>query len=104
MKQKLIQAREYLAPIPDRLWKTGSMGVYGLRCCAAGHLGAAAATPELKKIQLTELRTAVRLAFNARFGMSIVQVNDRAQSRFQQSTPKARILAALDECIAAEPG
>lgn len=77
----------------------GANGFHGGRCCAGGHLGCAYGTPDDEERRLTPLRRALEAALSKHFCMSIVRVNDRATVEFPQSSPKARILAALDLCI-----
>lgn len=103
MKEKLIKARAHLSEIPANMWRTGSFGSVGYPCCAEGHLGMKYSPQSGERKQLAGLRDAVFTALWTRFHMNTSGVNDGMHARFQQPTPKARILAALDECIAAEP-
>ena len=102
MKQNLIEAREFLASIPDAKWQVGRYGTYGGQCCAAGHLGLAEQMPH-DGDPMADMRRAVKEALQSLLKAQLTAINDGRDSRFQQPTPKARILAALDECIALEP-
>ena len=97
-KEVLIQASEFLASIPDERWQVGSYGTYGGRCCAVGHLGLADRMPH-DGDPMGDMRRTVKEAAVGLLGVALTAINDGRDPRFQQPTPKARVLAALDECI-----
>ncbi len=82
--------------IPDTLWTTVLYTSSGdpARHCALGHCGIVCGSEQ------TEEAAALRALFTAAAApgddsFNVVLVNDCAHRRYQQPTPKARILAAL---------
>lgn len=99
MNQTLIEARKFLASIPDEKWGVGSYGTYGGQCCAVGHLGLADRMPYSGDL-MGDMRRTTRGAVADLLGVDLTVINDGRDPRFQQPTPKARVLAALAACIA----
>lgn len=78
-----------LAAIPDKLWCSGSLVDDVGRCCVLGHCGRSGAnSPE---------GHALEKLFPSRYygKLLVARINDGEDPRYQQRTPKARILAAL---------
>lgn len=72
--------------IPEENWMEGEYK-YGNRCCAMGHCGAVTAN---------DLTAESRALESMLGGHYVVQtINDNHDLRYQQPTPKQRILAAL---------
>ena len=97
-KEVLIQASEFLASIPDEKWQVGNYGIHGGRCCALGHLGLAERMPH-DGDTMGDMRRTVKEAVADFLRVGLPTINDGRDPRFQQPTPKARVLAALHECI-----
>jgi len=81
---------DFFQAIPDEKWTTGTYSnVHGQRC-AFGHC--------FDKDIIFETRTDAKLvSLFGRITALVTEVNDGKDPRFQQSAPKARILAALEE-------
>ena len=80
--------------IPDEKWIAGEYEAGGC-CCALGHCGVRFVDGDsFPRIEDTEEGNALSDLFNQR-GLSVPVVNDRIDVRYQQPTPKARVLAAL---------
>lgn len=91
--------RDFFAAIPDEKWSTDVYWTDGVQCCAYGHLGVRlvdGVTPEFSG-DAFEFRR-----LGAQHGIMWACVNDRWHADRQEPTPKARILAALDEIITEE--
>jgi hypothetical protein len=68
--------------IPEEKWTTDTYRDAAGRCCALGHCK--------EGIEQRELSNRLLMV-----GASAIQVNDKKNRRYQQPTPKQRILAAL---------
>lgn len=80
---------ELFTPIPEEMWCTEKfMDDHG-RCCAEGHCGST-------NNNTSELGTKLCLLFFY-CNETLWQVNDGTDSRYQQPTPKQRVLAALND-------
>jgi hypothetical protein len=78
--------------IPEELWTSGedfneSTG----KCCARGHCGIRGKTSECEE------GMALYRVFDSGPNTWPVDINDGHDKRYQQPTPKARILAALND-------
>ncbi len=99
--------REFFAAIPDEKWANESvMWEKDGKCCAYGLLGVRSATPEDPRY-IDNIPNAVNLNkinvpqkdYNWR---EWTDVSDGRNPFYNQTTAKARVLAALDEIIAKE--
>lgn len=91
-KAELIAA---LSAIPDEQWCVGDY-VIGSACCALGHIGYRdPRTPDDYKIN-DDLNRKFRLVIPAWDFDNMHYANDERNPKFNQSTPKARVLAYLE--------
>lgn len=74
--------------IPEEMWLAGGLGDNGGRRCALGHCHADALSSKATKESSLLM---VLLKFRA------PEINDGEDERYQQPTPKQRILAALND-------
>ena len=74
--------------IPEKKWCVGFYHTLDGRSCALGHLGSDTFGFSYKSKILIKL-------FDDH-GFKVANVNDGLDNRFQQDTPKKRVLAALD--------
>lgn len=79
---------EFFSGIPEEQWCCESFKNPDGRCCAAGHLGEDAFTETKNGSNLERLM--------GDWG-TVWSINDGDHPDFQQPTPRARILAALNE-------
>lgn len=84
---------EKFEAIPDNLWICCTLGNYGEAHCALGHCGASANlewSEQPKEVQALD-------GLFRGFGdyNTVTRINDGDNPHYQQSTPKARVLAAL---------
>lgn len=85
-----------LGAIPDSEWCMGEFEDHYGRHCAGGHCGAAEATAESQALyQLLGFLPKTRGSKTAM--AHLPRINDGADPRYQQPTPRARILAALHD-------
>lgn len=87
--------------IPDERWTTNSLEYKGA-CCALGHCGVRDWIPTDESRALIALFTTLNLRYNEDDHMlteePVWRVNDtNVRGRYPQATPKARILAALND-------
>ena len=87
--------RDFFAAIPDEKWTQGTYSDGQGRCCAMGHVG-----------PYTEGGHLLRKIVGDALDCGVGSINDATpwcpKSIKNLPTPKARILAALDEIIASE--
>lgn len=94
----MIYTKEYFIEkfeaIPEAYW---CVGVFfdGDKCCAAGHCGMGNGKVTAESESLCRLITNHLGKDTTEYTSSISTVNDKGDSRFQQDTPKQRVLAAL---------
>jgi hypothetical protein len=89
----LEQFRDYFAGIPEERWTTGQYCETrdGVECrCAMYHL-----IHDFGRDKAGQMS----LWLAGEHGILIIDTNDGDHERFQQPTPRARILAAIDEAI-----
>jgi len=72
--------------IPEDKWTTGRFALGG-QCCALGHCG------ERLRAETEESRALDRVV--GEHGFVVITINDGSDLRFNQPTPKKRILAVL---------
>jgi hypothetical protein len=85
--------------IPEEKWAVGTYEEGGC-CCALGHCGFRFKREGYSETVTTDEGAALALLFKSHHRAAPV-VNDGYDHRYQQSTPKARILAALVDIKAA---
>ena len=80
----------FFTPIPNEEWCCGSYGLNEIAHCAVGHLVTSVIDAWLSRPdnKLDEILCEY-------LGYNTIDINDGLCPRFQQDTPKARILAAL---------
>jgi len=95
--QVLRTAQRKLSPIPDKKWITESFcDMYG-NCCGGGHLNRLTS----ESIGVWSSFTLEVLAiFGEVLDLTFVGVNDGDEIRYQQPTPKGRVLTAIRDAIA----
>jgi hypothetical protein len=86
--------------IPEDQWRSGGIGSATGRRCALGHCGfnyrpADEETPEAKALAALLPPTDAGAMVYPFWGP--LDINDNRDPRYRQSTPKARILAALND-------
>lgn len=93
----LQEFRDFFAAIPEERWCTE---VYeaGDKCCALGHLGNSVYVPCQKDTDAKRFAILMNLHFNT----AVARINDGDDIRFQQPTPRQRILAAIDAAMEEE--
>lgn len=79
---------QYYELKPEESWCTRNYNDYHGKCCAIGHL-----KQEFGDYGVVE-RTVRSLC-----GISLILVNDRDTTRYQQPTPKQRVIAYLNDEI-----
>lgn len=85
--------KKFFKAIPEEQWMTKYYNNAGqTRFCALGHLGSGNVTG------VTSVGVRLQKMFRKAFGkFTVAKVNDHKSEAFPQPTPKARILAALNE-------
>lgn len=86
---------EFFMAIPDDQWLTGHIGYKALGShCALGHCTQGKAALWEREPKAAALEIIIGGDLNDGVS-SVAKINDGGDSRYQQPTPKARILAAL---------
>ena len=85
---------DFFEAIPDDQWCTDYYEKNGRRC-AEGHLG----TTDFRITDEARTLNAI-LRSHPHDSCAVLYINDGARRRYRQSTPKARILAALQDAKA----
>lgn len=89
----LEQFRDYFAGIPEERWCVGKF-VIDSKCCARGHLGSRSG------IIITKADDNFAGLIMSLLHAHPSWINNWPDVSFPQPTPRARILAAIDEAIA----
>ncbi len=100
----LTGLRAYLASKPAKTWTTGIRHDSKGRCCVLGHLENLIDVPQFA---LDTYDSSPVLApfekLTARYpraGFGLAEINNGDDPCYQQKTPRARVLAAIDDLIA----
>lgn len=98
--------RDFFAAIPDEKWCIHKFVNEHGQCCAQGHLGMTSwgfVTPDARRLQNMFKEAFRERNFSSCCDWGVGSVNNGYTEDFQQPTPKARILAALDYIISSTP-
>lgn len=90
---------DFYTPIPDERWGTRDFYNRETQCyCAFGFLGARIGGQTEEVIALEHLLIAYRELSSPYYPNRLTTANDKQTRDFPQTTPKARVLAYLEEC------
>lgn len=85
---------DFFGAIPEDRWCVGSLTGFGETHCALGHCGA---TVVQLNYHESPMARALNLLFSNHLYSPVHRINDGWVTRYQQPTPKARILKALHD-------
>lgn len=95
------EAKRLLEPIPEENWMVGDFTDGVSKCCGSGHF-MRLRSPGQKYLYSSWTAINTMTPIVAEFNeSSIAAVNDGENPKYQQPTPKQRVMALLDDMIAA---
>ncbi len=83
--------------IPDDKWTTRRYETINDKCCALGHCGERTTKHTIEATTLNDIIANSHIIPPQSKSTTIVYINDGDHNDYKQDTPKARILAALND-------